>query len=69
MQGHDPNVAFKSVPSCIEVAIICMEMAVTTPRALNLIEFLGHEERMTVGALEVLDASSTMACFGRMPVV
>lgn len=62
LQGHDPDVAFKTALACIEGGITCLEIAMTTPCALDLIESLGHEEGVTIGAGTVLDTPSATAC-------
>lgn len=62
LQGHNPDVAFKTALACIEGGITCLEIAMTTPCALDLIESLGHEKGVTVGAGTVLDTPSATAC-------
>ncbi len=53
--------AFKAAMACIEGGIDCLEVALTTPRGLDLIKRIIDQGGVTVGAGTVLDAETAKA--------
>lgn len=49
LRDNDPDVAFKTAMACTEGGLTCLEITMTTPCALDLIEPLGSEEGVIFG--------------------
>lgn len=61
IREQDPDVAFKAAMACYEGGITCLEVALTTPCGLDVIEGLVKVDGITVGAGTVLDAEAAGA--------
>ena len=58
VRERDPEVAYRVAMACAEGGLECIEVALTTPLGLDVIESLAKEPRLTVGAGTVLDAET-----------
>ena len=61
IREDDPDVAFKAAMACIEGGISCLEIALTTPCGLDVVESLAKMNEVTVGAGTVLDPETAKA--------
>ncbi|MGF6742780.1 bifunctional 4-hydroxy-2-oxoglutarate aldolase/2-dehydro-3-deoxy-phosphogluconate aldolase [Paraburkholderia atlantica] len=58
IRENDPDIALNAAMACCESGITCIEVALTTPRGLHVIERLAKVANLTVGAGTVLDAQT-----------
>lgn len=58
IREDDPDIALNAAMACFEEGIGCIEVALTTPRGLHLVERLAKITDLTVGAGTVLDAQA-----------
>ncbi|MEM5299995.1 bifunctional 4-hydroxy-2-oxoglutarate aldolase/2-dehydro-3-deoxy-phosphogluconate aldolase [Burkholderia sp. JPY481] len=58
IRENDPDIALNAAMACYESGITCIEVALTTPRGLHVIERLAKVANLTVGAGTVLDAQT-----------
>ncbi len=58
IREDDPEVAFSAAMACIEGGITCLEIALTTPCGLDVIESLAKVDGVIVGAGTVLDSAT-----------
>ena len=56
IRENEPDIALNAAMACFEEGITCIEIALTTPRALHVVERLAKVANLTVGAGTVLDA-------------
>lgn len=61
IRENNPDVAFKAAMACVEGGIRCLEIALTTPCGLDVIESLAKVNGITVGAGTVLDPETAKA--------
>lgn len=61
IREDDPDVAFKAAMACIEGGISCLEIALTPPCGLDVVESLAKMNEVTVGAGTVLDPETAKA--------
>lgn len=61
IREDDPDVAFNAAMACVEGGILCLEIALTTPSGLDVIERLAKVSDLTVGAGTVLDSETAKA--------
>jgi 2-dehydro-3-deoxyphosphogluconate aldolase/(4S)-4-hydroxy-2-oxoglutarate aldolase len=61
IRANDPDVALKSAMACVDGGITCLEIALTTPRGLDVIKDLARIDGLTLGAGTVLDAETAVS--------
>jgi 2-dehydro-3-deoxyphosphogluconate aldolase / (4S)-4-hydroxy-2-oxoglutarate aldolase len=61
IREKDPEVALKAARACIEGGIECLEIALTTPCGLDVVESLAKTDGVIVGAGTVLDPETAKA--------
>jgi 2-dehydro-3-deoxyphosphogluconate aldolase/(4S)-4-hydroxy-2-oxoglutarate aldolase len=61
IREEHPDVAFRAAMACVEGGISCLEIALTTPCGLDVVESLVKVGNVTVGAGTVLDAETAKA--------
>lgn len=61
IREDDPDIAFDVARACITGGIECLEIALTTPCGLDVIESLAKDEGLLVGAGTVLDSETARA--------
>ncbi|EIN02178.1 2-dehydro-3-deoxyphosphogluconate aldolase [Paraburkholderia hospita] len=61
IREKDPEIALKAATACIEGGINCLEIALTTPCGLDVVESLAKIDGVVVGAGTVLDPETAKA--------